>query len=501
MAIHSRPEVSFASAGLVMTLGLASPPAHAAGFYAGPIGTKAVGRGGAFVARADDLSAAFYNPAGLAKRTGPLQLQVENKTSYSSLTFGRDPTHEGPTESSPLVDFEVSENQRRWRPWGPLVGVASNLGLRDFTFALMSFTPSGAANTEFPLEGGQKYLLVKRDVLVVNTSLSAAFRLRPNVAIGISAQAVSVPSINYQLIIDNTPGTGVSVYNPVSSALDMMTTLRASDPFTLNLTAGLWARPDEHLELGLSAQVLPANIDARGTLGVVPVFPATVELLGGLRPPVSAEDAVQLSRDGQPANDIRLKLPLPLTFRAGARFVDPRADGSERFDVEVNATYETWSRVDAFTMYGDNLEARFVAIAATPIPLDRISVPKHWQDSLTVAVGSDISPEGLPLTVRGGAYYETPVTPKPYAHVDFPGGAHLGAAIGLTLPLGPVALNVAYERRQMLSFHVSESEGEVRQLKPNLGANPLPAASPPVVNAGTYTYGSHNLALGLEWRP
>lgn len=482
------------------TASLTPDDAFGAGYYAGPIGATAIGRGGAFVARADDLSAAFYNPAGLVKLATPLHVHVENKAAYSSLTFARAPTRDGRSESAPLVDFETSENRRRWRPLGPLVGVASTFGLRDFAFALMSFTPSGAANTEFPLEGGQKYLLVERDVVVFNTSLSAAWRPQPNLAVGVSVQAISVPSINYQLVIDNAPGSGVDVYNPVASALDMLTTIRASDPFTLNLTAGFWARPADDFEVGISAQLLPANIEAKGTLDIVPVSPGTLEILAGFEPPVTPEDAVSLSRDGEPANDVRLKLPLPLTFRAGTRFIDRRADGSERFDVEVNATYETWSRVRAFTMSSNNLEANLSALAAAPIPLGAISVPKHWQDSLTLAVGSDIQPAGWPLRLRCGAYYETPVTPRQYAHVDFPGGAHVGVGAGVTLPLGSFALVLAYEGRHMLALSTSESEGQVRQVKPNLGANPLPAASPPVVNAGTYTFGSHNLALAVEWK-
>lgn len=473
--------------------------AQAAGYFGGPVGATALGRGGAFVARADDLSAAFYNPAGLAKAPGWLRLQLENKAAYSSLTFSRDPTRDGRSESAPLVDFETSDNARKWRTLGPLVGLQSDFGLRNLTFALVSFTPSGAANTEFPQDGAQKYLLVKRDVVVINTSLSAAWRARPNLAFGVSLQAISVPSIYYQLVIDNAPGAGVDVYNPVSSALDMLTTIRASDPLTWNLTAGLWARPEPGLEVGLSAQVLPANVEARGTLHVAPIDPAALAVLAAQDPPIPPESAVALTRDGAPADDIRLKLPLPVVVRAGTRFVDRRADGSERFDIELDATYETWSRVDAFTLNGNRLQATFAGLSSDPIPLDVIAVQKHWQDALTLALGTDVSPRDLPVVLRGGVYYETAVTPKAYAHVDFPGGAHVGVTAGLSLPLGPASVHLAYERRQMLTFHTSESEGRVLQVKPNLGDNPSPAASPPVVNAGRYAFASHNLALGVRW--
>lgn len=473
--------------------------AQAAGYFAGPVGTTALGRGGAFVARADDLSAAFYNPAGLAVAPGRLRLQLENKASYSSLTFSRDPTRDGRSDSAPLVSFEPSENARQWRALGPLVGIQSDFGLRNLTFALVSFTPSGAAATEFPQDGGQKYLLVEREVLVVNTSLSAAWRARPNLAFGLSLQAISVPSVLYRLVIDNAPGAGVDVYNPVSSALDMAATLRASAPLTWNLTAGLWARPEPGLEIGLSAQVLPTNIEARGTLQVEPVSPVALAVLNAQNPPIPPGEAVSLTRDGTPANDIRLKLPLPVVVRAGTRFVDRRPDGSERFDVEFDATYETWSRVRSFTMNGNHLQATFAGLSSDPIPLDIIQVQKHWQDALTLALGTDINPRELPFGLRGGIYYETAVTPKAYANVDFPGGTHLGFTAGLALPIGGGCIQIAYERRQMLAFHASESEGRVLQIKPNLGDNPSPEASPPVVNAGRYGFASHNLALGVRW--
>src|SRR5215470_5968362 len=43
-----------------------STQAHAAGLYFSDRGVRPLGRGGAFVAGADDLGAVWYNPAGLA---------------------------------------------------------------------------------------------------------------------------------------------------------------------------------------------------------------------------------------------------------------------------------------------------------------------------------------------------------------------------------------------------------------------------------------------------
>ena len=56
------------AASLLASLAGASLPseASAAGLYFSDRGVRAVGRGGAFVAGADDLGAVWYNPAGLA---------------------------------------------------------------------------------------------------------------------------------------------------------------------------------------------------------------------------------------------------------------------------------------------------------------------------------------------------------------------------------------------------------------------------------------------------
>ena len=54
----------FARAGVALTIALLSPSARAGGFEIPDNGTEALGRGGAFVAKADDPTAIQYNPRG-----------------------------------------------------------------------------------------------------------------------------------------------------------------------------------------------------------------------------------------------------------------------------------------------------------------------------------------------------------------------------------------------------------------------------------------------------
>ena len=61
---------------LVLALFFVPTSAHAGGFDLMPIGTRPLGRGGAFNARADDGMALFYNPAMLADIPDFVSLQL-----------------------------------------------------------------------------------------------------------------------------------------------------------------------------------------------------------------------------------------------------------------------------------------------------------------------------------------------------------------------------------------------------------------------------------------
>src|SRR5512146_585406 len=87
------PRLSRAVSSTLLLLLSASvaPRAHGAGYYSGTQGARAAGRAGAFTAKADDLTAVVFNPAGLAHIDQSL-LQVSNRFSYSSADFTRAPT-------------------------------------------------------------------------------------------------------------------------------------------------------------------------------------------------------------------------------------------------------------------------------------------------------------------------------------------------------------------------------------------------------------------------
>ena len=465
--------------------------AHAdGGYYSGVKGAVASGRGGAFVAKADDVSAVELNPAGLT-HIGTTIIQIGNRFSYNQHTYTRNSTLDwGQSDTSPpYVQFPQVKNQTPWQVLDPFIGVASNFGLKNWAFAGAIYSPAGTAREVYPNEGGQRYMMVRRNAQMINYTLSAAWKHNDVFGVGATLKWIAVPSLEYALIIDGSPYNADA--NPVRSNVDVHARVKGSDLFTVNAILGAWVRPTPNLEIGLSGQILPSEIHAKGTLDASLVHAST------------PGDTITLARNKVPANDVSLTLPLPMSARLGARY--RHLDGDrEVFDVELDGVYETWSRVDHFRLDSNNLIAYY---QTNPIPIGVIDIAKSWQNTLGIHLGGDFAVVPQRLTVRGGAYYETPVSDPSYANVDFPQGPQFGGALGASLYFGKLQVSVAGEYRAQSQVYVSDSDTRVYQQTPGstcaapytstASCNPhyLGVPSPPV---GGGTYNAYSVIGTLE---
>ena len=204
---------------------------------------------------------------------------------------------------------------------------------------------------------------------------------------------------------------------------------------------------------------------------------------------------------------MKLTLPLPLTARAGVRYVHVRG-GRPLFDLELNVGYESWSRVKQFTVDGNGLEANLLA---QRINVGLIQVDKRWRDTISVHLGGDFIALPGRLTLRGGLFYETAVANRSHAHVDFVSGSQRGVAAGASFFIRRVEVAIAYEFRQQPAIRVGEGAGKVYQEAPGSrcqgdfmsldNCHPQYLGQPaPVVNAGTYAAHSHIALLDLLYR-
>ncbi len=160
---------------------------------------------------------------------------------------------------------------------------------------------------------------------------------------------------------------------------------------------------------------------------------------------------------------MRVTLPLPLLARAGARYRHLGADGRERFDIEVNVAYETWSRVQRFRVDTNNLAVNFPPM---PVNINRIDIEKRWRDTVTVSVGGDVAVIPDRLALRAGVFYETAVADAAYASVDFSGGPQFGGGAGASVMFGHWKLMLAYQGRVQQTVSVTEANARVYQQVP-----------------------------------
>ncbi len=461
------------------------------GYYSGSLGARAAGRGGAFVARADDLTAVSYNPAGLATLDAT-QVELGNIFSHNAYAYTRQPTLDYAREQggvAPLVSFAKVSNGQPWQALDPMLGVASRLGLPDWAFALAAYAPPGISNLAFPAGGGQRYMMVEREAMFLKYAASAAWKHQDVFGFGASAEWIHVPRLKYSVVVDGTQFNGAA--NPVASDLDILATMKGSSLFTFNATLGAWYRPVPSWMFGVSGQVVPANVVTHGTLNL-----SMVNDLGWGEP-------VLTRADGTPADDVDVTLPLPLVGRAGARYIH-LAGGREVFDLELDVEYVTWSRVDRFTIDTHRKTANY---AGQNVDLDKLYIEKRWRDTFAVRLGGDYVAIPGHLTLRAGAYYESAVAKPAYANVDFAGAAQMGGALGASVFVGRLEIALAYLLKLQPSFSVSEADARVYQQSPaslcpgDPGyCHPDLNGQLPVINAGTYSASSHLVLLNLRYR-
>jgi len=466
--------------------------AHAGGIEVGDQGARAMGRAGAFTARADDPSAAYYNPAGLARQRGT-QLYYSHRLVYGEAECRRARTLDwsGATHGVPrLVDFEHVENEDPWFPLGLMLVAASDLGLDDWTFAAGVYGPPGVGHVRYPADGPQRYMLVEMTTLILYYTLSAAWKYGDLFGVGLSLQWVDVPQLDFEMVVDGV--VAPRNVSPDQSQFDINTRIEGSDRFGLTAIVGAWLQPHPAVDIGVAGRVLPVKVETASELHLRPDF-------------LELDRPISLTRDGEPANDVSFSMVLPPKLRGGIRYAH-RCGGQEMFDVELGVHYEMWSMVERFTIDADITSE----VMGQVLYLDTVEMEKRWKDTWSVRLGGDYHVVPDLLTVRGGFWYETPAVDDAYAYLDALSFERWGPSAGLTLSLWGFEASAAYSYIFQEVVVVSEDDAAIFQQVPGSPC-PAPYTDPALchaeylgkpsapANAGTYRASYHVLNLSLSY--
>jgi long-subunit fatty acid transport protein len=442
-------------------------------------GTRAVSRGGAFVVRADDLTALAHNPGGLSRFKGT-GIHLNNNMVLSTIRFTRAPTSLPDTTPS-NYDFDplaTVENQEPFFPLGPMAIFATDFGFEDVTFAFGAYGPSASGTSDYPVSGGQRYMLTRMETLLLYLSLAVAWGKEDHYGIGITLQHAIAPKLKMQMVVDGSPFGALS---PYYSGNDVEALVELSDLFAFSALVGAWWRIIPSLEVALSGRIIPVILNATGTIQLGNI-PGQTQF---------APDRLEIT-----GSSARLRLVLPPTLRTGIRY-RYLCDDYELWDIELDLVYEMWSLMDAYHVQTEG-EINLFAQAEAP----DVVIEKRWRDTVSVRLGGTFNVLPDFLSVSAGGYYETGAIPNNYEGIDFLSFDRFGLGTGLTFTLGSVQLNVAYSHVFQMDREVSEDYGKFYQIRP---LDPCPEAcdfgggwAGVVANAGKFESSYDIFSAGIE---
>jgi long-chain fatty acid transport protein len=490
----------------VAALLMGVPNAYAGGIEVPDLGAVALGRGTAFVAKADNLTAFYYNPAGLSKSKGPNLIMGANlgNLNVDYRRTGGEPVevyrYDPPGGGGPITVDAYHPDQDYYDYYGDgatpyssqsqqgAMGISSaNLvfnwgdpgGIKGLAVAVGVITPSGYGSSKYPKSGSQRYVLGHAEQLIVYPGVGISYAVNRYFQVGAVflvglADLKFTKSARFLAEIDDSPP-----YNEHREG-DAIFDIHTQDMFMPTGIIGILSNPTDWLEIGVSLK-LPTFIKSSGTAEMA-------------EPPDDNPDSVV--KEGQ--DEIGIDLTLPMVVRAGLRYIH------RVFDIEVDFVWENWSVLDEIKISSDLWIESETADINTGFP-DSV-VPLKYRDTYSVRLGSDINVWPEHMVIRAGAYWQSSAYPEDNRtfSVFAPFGQQVGLGGGLTWRTSKwLDVNVAY--LHVFQQDVTIEQGVVQQM-----ALPrqLPDPDDPtesewvengnIVNSGKYDVNMNIIGLSLE---
>ncbi len=475
-------------------------------------GSQQMARGGAWVARASNSLAAYYNPAALSGLESGVALGtnfVFNKVCFERLGTDGQPasTRSGATYRETCNDNASTPNL--------IPHLAGNLRLTESLGVGLGFVPPSAlGKLHFPdtspasYDGGeiefaspQRYLLLEADGVLLNPVLSAGYAITDQLRIG-AGFIFGFGSLQLANAAMAQPGAS-DTQDDVSG--DIRADVDVADNFIPGGVFGVLFSPTQQLDLGLSVHVQDA-FRGKGDLVAISGY-------WGVNGRVSPDGGAKSSSADKGADLVKLTIPNPLQVRLGVAFRQPRAGApgyltadarrdplkQDVFDVELDLEYTRSSAFDAIQV---RIPKDTVDIMSRgPGGLDRVGgVPPNadvelkLKDTFGVRVGGDYVVMPDFLAVRAGMWFQTAAADEQHLHVQPLAGARFGLAAGAQVRVPLVDVEVGY----MLVSQQEVDNGGDGAIKTISGLDTLGNRSPYAINGGRASATAHILSAGIS---
>lgn len=408
--------LGFMGAWIIILSGSAS--SWAGGLELGDTGAEAMGRAGAFAAKADNPAAINYNPAGFAKLTGH-QIAISAHVIQHKYALERTGLH------LPV------DTQRPWFVAPTHLMFSTDFGIhKGFTLGLGLYVPAsmsrdypqsiGPASTQ-PIPSSQRYDTVLISGLVLFPSLVAAYRVASWLDIGAS----------FQIWMLSTQSKTVAAVSSACSqaedpSCDVAVEIKAEDWFSPTGSMGILLRPHAMVELGVMVR-FPASAEATGR--------ATLTFGPGVS---SLQDAMRYPLVDPKNPKVTLKMNNPIMIKTGARVIFFQGD-REVGDIELDFVFENWAAATR----------REVQIHATSLnkPMEPTVIDWKMKDTFALKLGGAYElPLQAPVTLvlRGGMSYESATTDISNTNLAIFSASRFGVSLGFGLRWKWLSVDVAY---------------------------------------------------------
>ena len=480
-----KARASLACLGFVVPLVLSAVvprTADAAGLFTADRGVRPLGRGGAFVAGADDLGAIWYNPAGLADAGTTLFIDLSWLNFSSEYTRKTQVTDAGGTVRT--YNYPKVDGTTPFLPIPTLGGSYAFGSEKQFTVAIGILAPYTAI-ASYPLTaGGQpspsRYSLVSLDgsALVIS---GAYFSYKPieQIRIGGGLQAL-VGTFKSKVVFSASPPDRL-ISAPEDPAYDSLSQLNVGPILAPSGNFGIIAVPEKHVHLGASAQ-LPFWINA----------PAKIQ--------VKLPNAAVFKDARQEGEDARVRFRLLPVLRFGAEYRTDLGDEST-LRVEVAYVREFWSLHESIDVRPDNVKLYQITGFPSPFGVAPISLPRHFQDSNSFRLGGEYSTKSIfksnRTDLRAGVSYETSAIPREWVSPLTYDANKIIGSVGASLHAGENwRLDAVAALVLLNSTNVDPATAQVPRVNPVQG-NPTKTEA---INGGEYSARAIILGVGAQYK-
>ena len=456
-------------------------------------GVLQMGRGSAWLARADDPLAVYFNPAAMAFQPSGVHVGTQvmmAKHCFTRLGLDGKPVPPDSGIPAPLLpgqksvpayagDLTAAPQDQVCAPASPFPNpqiaatfrLASNAAIGIAVVAphasgsnnwpeSLSYTNALGSSVTQPAP--QRYLLVSSNALIIYPTISVAYAPTDNLSFGVGFVwgIGTIDFVTFSEGISTAPAMGMNATD--HSTNDVRAELKAKDLFipgvilsglwmsTSNLNVAAWFKWQDALKADTDLTLTSLYWNSSGTPNTKPC--AGAGLAAGC-------NVTQAPGAGT------VNFQIPMEAKLGLRFHMPRKDPGKRpgwasvpgrkvrdpmsedlFDVEVDFTYANNSSVQ-------NLNLGFVPGIkiqdGSPSGVGQVptngNIPHNWKDVVGVRLGGDFVAVPNLLSLRAGGFYETKGQDDQYLSLDFDLAQKIGVAGGATVRLGPIDLTLGYQ--------------------------------------------------------